>query len=121
VIAGRVIGLQARLELVLRLPSQPDLTLEFVVDTGFEGALTLPTATVSALGLPYLIDVAAHLADDSRSKVAVHQATVLWDGQEIDVAVLAMGKRPLLGTALLDGYNLNADFEDNGTVAVTRL
>lgn len=87
----------------------------------FEGALTLPAAAVSALGLPYLIDIAANLADDSSSQVAVHQATILWDGREVDVAVLAMGKRPLLGTALLDGYNLNADFEDNGTVAVTRL
>lgn len=120
-ITGRVIGLQARLDLVIRVPSQPDLTIEFVVDTGFEGALTLPSAAVSALGLPYLIDIAAHLADDSSSQVAAHQATILWDGREVDVAVLAMGKRPLLGTALLDGYNLNADFEDNGSIVVTRL
>jgi hypothetical protein len=31
-----------------------------------------------------------------------------------------MGDRPLLGTALLDGYNLNIDFLDRGDVRIQR-
>jgi clan AA aspartic protease len=121
VIQGTVVGLQLLVGVVFRLPHQPDLRIEFVVDTGFEGALTLPPAAVAALGLSSLGQADANLADDSYTKLAVHQATVVWDGREVGVAVLAMGRRPLVGTALLDGFNLNADFADNGAIALRRL
>jgi clan AA aspartic protease len=121
VITGTVIGLQARVDVLFRLRNQPDLRIEFVVDTGFEGALTLPVAAVTALRLSHVTQLDAHLADRSRAKVLVHEATIIWDGQDIQVAVLAMGNRPLLGTALLDGFNINADFVDNGPLALQRL
>jgi clan AA aspartic protease len=118
VIHGRVSGLQARASIPFRRSGQPDVAIEFVVDTGFEGALTLPPAAVTALGLPYLIDIDANLADDTRAKVAVHEATIEWDGAEVAVAVLAMGRRPLLGTALLDGRRLSIEFLDGGDVRI---
>jgi clan AA aspartic protease len=74
-----------------------------------------------ALGLPFYQEMFANLADGSHIKVDVHKATILWDGRAVQVAVLAMGRRPLLGTALLDGYNLNADFEDHGALALQHL
>jgi clan AA aspartic protease len=118
---GLVTGLQARMGVVFRLPNQPDLTIEFVVDTGFEGALTLPLGAVAALGLPWFGGIYANLADGSDTRVDVYEATILWNGQEVAVAVLAMGQRPLLGTALLAGFNLNADFVDNGALAIQRV
>lgn len=117
-IHGKVIDLQARLEVTFRLPNVPDIRLEFVVDTGFEGALTLPPDAVAALGLPLIQEISANLADDSAVKTNIHSATILWNGEEIKVAVLAMGRRPLLGTALLSKKRLCADFEENGNVAV---
>src|SRR6266568_1179111 len=36
----------------------------------------------------------------------------------LHVAVLAIGDRPLLGTALLDGYNLSVDFVASGDVRI---
>lgn len=117
-IRGTVFGLQARVGVVLRLPHAPDLTMEFVVDTGFAGALTLPPRAVVALGLPLVQDMPATLADGSGIRVDVHAATIVWGGREVEVAVLAMGGRPLLGTALLDGFNLSADFADNGPVTL---
>ena len=50
-ISGHVKGLQARVGVTLHLPDQSGLEIEFVVDTGFEGALTLPPTAVAALGL----------------------------------------------------------------------
>ena len=120
-ISGHVAGLQARIEVVFRLPHRPDLVIEFVVDTGFAGALTLPPAAVTAMGLRHVAQLSANLANDSSVPTEVYQATILWDGAELDVAVYALGKRPLLGTALLDGFNLNADFTDSGQVALQRL
>src|SRR4029077_1078095 len=101
-IQGHVVGLQARVGVTFHLSNRPDLEIEFAVDTGFEGALTLPADAVAALGLPFHGQVAAHLADNSSARVDVHQAVIVWDGRAIAVAVLAMGRRPLLGTALLD-------------------
>jgi predicted aspartyl protease len=69
VIQGHVV--QAQVGIAFRLPPHPDVVIEFVIDTGFEGALTLPPDAVAALGLPYLIDIDANLADDTRTKVAV--------------------------------------------------
>ena len=46
----------------------------------------------------------------------MYRATIEWDGTAVDVAVLALGDRPLLGTALLDGYNLSVDFVTGGDV-----
>lgn len=117
-IRGRVVGLQIRADVIFRLPNRPDMAIEFVIDTGFEGALTLPPAAIAALGLPLLTDIRAKLADRSRRKVNAHLATVLWDGVERNVAVLAMGDRPLLGTALLDGKRLCADFINGGDVRI---
>jgi clan AA aspartic protease len=120
-IRGTVTGLQARVEVVFRLPNSRSVGIEFVVDTGFEGALTLPPAAVAALGLSPYTTLTANLANNSRITAPVHRATILWNGREVDVAVLAMGVRPLLGTALLDGFNLNADFADNGDVTLRHL
>jgi predicted aspartyl protease len=54
VIHGTVVGLQARINVILRPPERSDVEIECVVDTGFEGALTLPPDVVAALKLPYV-------------------------------------------------------------------
>lgn len=118
---GTVRDLQARVNVVLRLPGRPDLAIECVVDTGFAGALTLSPAAIAAYGLPFFQEIDANLANDADVKTAVHVATIVWDGREFEVAVLAMGRRPLLGTALLDGRRLCADFTEDGNVVVTAL
>lgn len=74
-IHGSVVGLQARVNIVLRLPGRPDVEIEYVVDTGFEGTLTLPTDIVAALNLPYITRVRANLADDSNVMTRIHLAT----------------------------------------------
>lgn len=117
-ITGTVVGLQALVSVTLQLPGQPDIAIEFVVDTGFEGALALPPKAVAALGLPFYQGIYANLADNSNVSVDAYRATIFWKGRELSAAVLAMGHRPLLGTALLAGNELVAQFVDNGLVTV---
>ena len=50
---GIVRAAQATVAVVFRLPNLPDFTIECVVDTGFAGALTLPSEAVQTLGLPF--------------------------------------------------------------------
>lgn len=111
-------NLRVLLSVPLQLPNQPALAIEFVVDTGFTGFLALPPAAVAALGLPFLYRMWATLADGSIVRLAVHEATITWNGGQRQVRVLATGQHPLLGTGLLDGYELVAQFTDGGMVTV---
>ncbi len=97
------------------------IEIEFAVDTGFEGALTLPITVVATLNLPFYQRISANLADDSNCMVDVYTATILWHGQPLNVAVLAMGQRPLLGTSLLNGNDLHIRFEDGGPLTLDLL
>jgi clan AA aspartic protease len=121
VIHGTVVGLQARINVILRLPERSDFEIECVVDTGFEGALTLPPDVVAALKLPYLTRINANLADDSSVMTRLHLATIIWHGVEREVIVLAMGRRPLMGTALIEDYHLSVDFCEGGSVIIDEI
>lgn len=103
---------------IFRLPNQPDFTIEFVIDTGFKGDLSLPTQAVTLLGLPFLLDVNVNLADNSNSVLALHQAVILWNGEEREVTVLASGRRPLLGRDLLTNCELVIQFTEGGLVRI---
>ena len=118
---GVTIRRQATLPVTFRLLGLPSVTLEFVVDTGFTEFLTLPPSAVTAMGLPFDHQESASLADDSSITIAVHQATILWNGVERLVSVIATGRRPLLGTALLDDQELRAQFRESGLVTVEEL
>lgn len=120
-INGTVVRLQARIGVIFRLTDYPDIEIQCVVDTGFEGFLTLPPAAVAQLGLPYLIKINANLANNSSVETDVYLATIIWNGVERNVAVLAMGSRPLIGTALLKDYHLSIDFYEGGTVLVDEI
>ena len=118
---GTVEKRHALLPVIFLLPGRPELSLEFVIDTGFTGELTLPPAAVAALGLPYDHTNVIRLADNSPIDVAVHIASIRWEGSERRVRVLATGRRPLLGTALLDDHDLYVRFQEGGPLTVTAI
>ena len=115
---GNVVGLQPLLQVAIRTHQGQNVTIEFVVDTGFVGFLALPPAAVAALGLPFIRSLAANLADDSSVMMDVHDATIVWGGAEREVEVLATGRRPLLGTLVLDAHELTVQFAEGGIVLV---
>jgi clan AA aspartic protease len=121
VITGIVAGRHALVRLVLRGPGHQEAEIEFVLDTGFVGFLTLPPAAVAALSLPFVAPQIAVLADRSRTRLDLHSTTVLWDGQERDVEVLAMEGQPLLGTSLLEDHDVQIQFTDGGLVIIEPL
>jgi clan AA aspartic protease len=118
---GQVAGLTAFIELTFCLANGQNRSVEFVVDTGVEGALTLPLSLIHEYNLPIVQEIDAHLADDSRTSVGVYRATIILDGQEIEVAVLSLGSRPLLGTSMLEHKRLLIDFIEGGPVGVSPL
>ena len=92
--------------------------IEAVVDTGYTGFLTLPSALVDELLLPFAYVGRAFLANDDEVEFDVHNVTVLWDGQPIQVRAAATGSTSLVGMMLLDGHNLNIQVRDGGRVVI---
>ena len=74
---GHVTGRQPRIEIPFHLAGRPQLRIEFVIDTGFEGFLTLPPAAIMTLGPSYVRTLIANLADGSSIRVDVYEATIL--------------------------------------------
>jgi clan AA aspartic protease len=118
VITEQVANRRAMVPVTFHVTGHPDLVIEFVVDTGFVGFLPLPLSAVLAIGLPYQHHTPAGLADDSQVQIPVYEATIVWEGVERAVRVLAMGKRPLLGTALMDDRELRVLFHEGSAVTI---
>ncbi len=73
------------------------------------------------MNLPLYSITPARLADGSEALLSIHLATIIWDNVEKIVPILASGYKPLLGTALMEGYHLEIDFEKNGLVSLEKL
>ena len=115
-------GVNAHREAVVRLPilssSGQSRDIEAVIDTGFNGFLTLPPPLVAELGLPIASIGLATLADGSEASFDVHDATVLWDGEPRVVLIDEADTTPLVGMLLLDRYHLNIEVEHGGRVLI---
>lgn len=106
---------------VLSAGGTSSLRVETVVDTGFTGHLTLPSATVEALGLPTIGSAESILADGSLVMEDVCMARVLWHGEERPVRILVSDATPLLGMALLRGSELRVECLGGGEVSIEKL
>ena len=104
--------------LTVQGPPGRSRVIEAVVDTGFNGFLTLPATLVSELGLPWVSIGRATLADGSEIAYDVYGTTVLWDGQARYVEADAADSTPLVGMLLLDGHDLSVQVRDGGRVVI---
>ena len=104
--------------LSLRGANGHTLEVEAVIDTGYNGLLTLPSSVVTELGLPHRGYGEASLADGSVVEFDVYGVTVLWDGLARHIEADEANSTPLVGMRLLDRHNLNIDVEDGGRVVI---
>ena len=109
---------EAVVALSLQGPAGQSQDIEAAVDTGYSGFLTLPTALVEELGLPFAYIGQAFLANDDEVSFDVHDVMVLWDGRPRQIKADATGSTPLVGMLLLDGYRVCVDVEDGGRVVI---
>lgn len=94
---------------------------EAVIDTGFNGFLTLPPALVHTLRLPLVGNRRATLGDGSVVVLDVYLATVLWHDQEREVLVLQADSDPLVGMSLLYGNRVTLYIVEDGDVLIDEL
>ena len=115
----------ADLEGVIRLwvrgPSGDREIIEAVIDTGFDGCISLPPTLISRLKLPWRRRGLALLADGSETVFDIHEGIVRWNRRSRRIAVDAANTAPLVGMALLDGYELSMQVRAGGKVVIKPL
>jgi clan AA aspartic protease len=115
----------AYLEPTIQLPvhdagGQPH-DVEVIVDTAYNGWMTLPPAQVTGLGLAWLHKQDLRQADGSILSRDTYNATIIWDGQPRVIEVDAIDTLPLVGTALLQGHEPRVKFVIGGAVTIEAL
>jgi clan AA aspartic protease len=115
-------AVNARYEIVIKVPlidsAGQSQEVETMLDTGFNGSLTLPPTLVAKFGLPWRSRTSAVLATGAVEQVDVHAATIIWDGVKCAILVQVIDDVPLLGMGLLRGHELRARVTIGGNVAI---
>lgn len=121
-----IIGVvNAQTEAIIRLPIRAadgrEQEIEAVLDTGFNGSLTLPPAVITSLGLQWRSRGLVMMANGTEDHCDIYAATVIWDGRPRNILVEAADTDPLIGMALLYGHDLHMQVIEGGRVAIEPL
>ena len=120
-----IVGIVQRREPLIRLAicgfRGRQKEIEAVVDTGYTGWLTLPPSVIGALYLRWRTFGRGILADASVSYFDVYQAKVVWNDRVRPVFVDEFDATPLVGMALLRGFELKMQVRARGKVTIKRL
>jgi clan AA aspartic protease len=113
--------LEATLRLTVHGPDGVRYEITAVIDTGYNGCLTLPDAFAASLGLPPLAPRRVTLGDATSKVLTFHEGYVTWQDVERTIPILCVEGDPLVGTGLLDGCRLGIEFTPGGPVVVDPL
>ena len=111
---------EAMLSIVIKNSAITQL-VEAVIDTGFSGFLTLPSDTISTLGLSWQGRDIATLGDGTSCTFEVYIGLVIWDGQYREIYINESETVPLIGMRLLRGYDLRIQTIEGGIVTIENL
>ena len=89
-----------------------------MVDTGFNGFLTLPLALVGELGLAYIDRRRVILADGREVFMDIYGVSVLGDNRRREIEVAAADGAPLVGMAMLEDRDLSVQVRTGGRMAI---
>lgn len=95
--------------------------IKAIIDTGYTGFLTLPSAIITTLGLTWYMQQEGILGDGSLCMFNVYEASVIWDGQIRTIEVNESEADPLVGMGLLEGHELKIQAVAGGLVTITTL
>ena len=109
---------EAIIELEIIGSDQKSEKVEAVIDTGFNGYLTLPNDLINCFKLHPAGSRHVTLGDGNVVVLDMYLAKVLWHGQEREVLILEAEGGPLVGMSLLYGSRVMLEVVDNGDVTI---
>ena len=110
--------LEAVVSLVVHGAQEEIHQIEAVIDTGYSGYLALSSELIAAFGLTSIGTQQVTLADGNDVDSALCPATITWDGNTRVIEVYVLETVPLIGMALLDGYELKICVAIGGGVTI---
>jgi clan AA aspartic protease len=114
-------SLEATLRLTVIGPGGQTCRIKAVIDTGFDGFLSLPPALIAELELVWNGKSQATLADGSVTSFDMYDGTVVWDRRRKPIYIDEADTTPLVGTALLADFEMQAQFRPRGKVTISPL
>ncbi|MEX1229163.1 MAG: clan AA aspartic protease [Planctomycetaceae bacterium] len=121
-VSGIVNGeLEARCALLIRGTDGSENEVNTVIDTGFNGFLTLPQSAVADLELRFIGEGRVILANGQEEVVNLYAVDVFWNGDWKAIEAECTESDPLLGMALLEGFRLSIDVVRDGGVVISSL
>ena len=95
--------------------------VDAIVDTGYDGFLTLPPTMIRELELRWITFGEATLADGSEIEFDVHEGEIVWDRRRVPIRIDSSDSTPLIGTRLLEGFELTMQVRQDGPVLIKRM
>ena len=121
-ITGRVTAdREAVVDLIVRGPTGKQRPLTFLIDTGFDSYLAVPSSVVAELELAFRNETVVVLGDGSSQRLRKFGAEVLWGGTWRDVTVLEAEGGLTAGMSLLANSRLTIEVLDGGRVFIDPL
>ncbi|HEY7153976.1 MAG TPA: hypothetical protein VH575_08485 [Gemmataceae bacterium] len=120
-ITGMVQASEGRIRLKVRGSRGREQEIEAVIDTSYTESFSLPPSVVASLGLRWKTYNRFFLGDGSERGFDVYAGEVLWDGKFRRIPIDEIDSDPLVGMALLRGYELKMQVRSRGKVTIKRL
>jgi clan AA aspartic protease len=121
-IAGIVNGdFEAMLSLSICGSDGKFYTQDAIVDTGFNGWLSLSPDLIDQLNLKWKRRGRAILGDGSECVFNIYEAVVLWDGVYLTIPIDEADSEPLVGMSLMEGYQLTVQVFEGGKVELCKV
>jgi clan AA aspartic protease len=95
--------------------------IDFMVDTGYTGELTLPPELMADLGLRRIGLARLFLGDGHVAITDDYEAAIDWYGESIVVTVSQAECEPLIGMSLMYGFELVMPILESATLKLERL
>ena len=94
--------------------------MEALLDSGFNGTVSLPEDEVEKLGLPLVSERSVTLADGNDARVKVHVGNVRFAARWYRCPVLATGDVPTIGMHLMQGMKVCFEASEGGAIEIER-
>ena len=114
-------NLEAAVHLQVRGPGGWEQDTEAVIDTGFNGFLTVSSALARRLGLLRIGRSRVRLASGQEEVLDLYEIEVLWDDQWRAVETDAAETDALVGMSLAYGYSVYVEVIESGRVVIEPL
>jgi clan AA aspartic protease len=111
---------EAIVSIAIRNDNSGEVTTEAVVDTGFNGYISLTREVIERLQLSPFSTAERLLADGTRAVTNLYIARIVWHGRELIVAAEDVEDTCLIGMELLLDNLATFDVRNGGPVTITQ-